>query len=259
MLIGAGNVARHLAAALLAAGGNLCQVYSRGEEAARELGRRTGVAYTTDPREMIPDGDVYIYCVNDDALPAVLKTTRVKGNPLLLHVSGNLPAAILKPYARDHGVIYPLQTFSRERELDFREIPLFIEGSSPAVLERVRKLCEELSDKVYAANSEQRERLHLAAVFACNFPNALYRVAGELLEGSGFPFPVLRPLILETASKVMTLSPAAAQTGPAARGDEKTIARHEKRLRSADNEIRELYALLSARIKRETGEQEISR
>lgn len=254
VLIGAGNVAHHLAGALLQAGGNLCQIYSRGIESARALGTRTGVTYATDPREVIPDADIYIYCVSDDALPSVLKSVKVKGAPLFLHTSGSLPAEILKPHARDYGVIYPLQTFSRARDLDFREIPLFIEASSPAVRERLWSFCEELSDALYPTCYEQRRRLHLAAVFACNFPNALYRVASGLLDGVDLPFSVLHPLIFETASKVMTLSPAEAQTGPAARGDEQTIAAHKKQLKAIDAEALTLYTLLTAIIRRGAGE-----
>ena len=251
ILIGAGNVARHLAVALLKAGGNLCQVYSRGVESARELGRMTGAACTTEPREVIPDGDVYLFCVSDDAVVPVLESLELKGDPLLLHVSGSLPAGVFKPYSRAYGVIYPLQTFSRTRELDFREIPLFIEGNSPGTLERVMAIARELSDSPRVTCLEQRERLHLAAVFACNFPNMLYRVAGKLLEGSDVPFAALRPLILETAGKVMSLSPGEAQTGPAKRGDKKTIARHESLLKGVDEELLTLYSLLSGMIGRE--------
>ncbi|MDR2413655.1 MAG: DUF2520 domain-containing protein [Odoribacteraceae bacterium] len=250
VLVGAGNVARHLSAALLSAGGNICQVYSRGAASAGELGRRVGAGYTTDPREVIADGDIYLFCTSDDALPAVLESLTIAGDPLLLHVSGSLPAGVLAPYSRDHGVIYPLQTFSRGREIDFKEIPLFIEGSSPAVLERLRGLCGELGGACYPTDLEQRRRLHLAAVFACNFPNALYRVAGRLLEGSGITFPVLRPLILETARKMAVMSPAEAQTGPAYRGDEGTLARHREQLEAIDREALEIYALLSDLIRR---------
>jgi predicted short-subunit dehydrogenase-like oxidoreductase (DUF2520 family) len=258
VLIGAGNVAHHLAAALLKAGGNLCQIYSRGAESARELAARTGISYTTDPRQVMPDGDVYLFCVSDDALSPVLRLIRVKDNPLLLHTSGNLPVDVFKPFSRSRGVIYPLQTFSKYRELDFGEIPLFIEGSSPTVLKRVRELSRELSPRVYPTRFEQRKALHLAAVFACNFPNALYQVAARLLERHDLPFSLLRPLIFETAHKVMSMPPAEAQTGPAKRGDENTLARHEKQLRSVDKELLALYTLLSDLVKRETGKPAVT-
>jgi predicted short-subunit dehydrogenase-like oxidoreductase (DUF2520 family) len=255
VLIGAGNVAHHLAVALLKAGGNLCQIYSRSMESARELGVKTGISYTADLNQVFPDGDIYIYCVSDDALLPVLKSIRIKNNPLLLHTSGSLQMDLFKPYSRAYGVIYPLQTFSKNRELDFREIPLFIEGSSRAVLKRVRRIAGELSNQLYSTHFEQRQSLHLAAVFACNFPNFLYHIALKLIENSGLSFSLLRPLIFETAHKVMTISPEDAQTGPAKRGDEIILSSHKNQLKSFDKEILALYTLLSDLIKKEASKQ----
>jgi predicted short-subunit dehydrogenase-like oxidoreductase (DUF2520 family) len=247
ILIGAGNVAHHLAAALLKAGENLCQIYSRSMDSARELGTRTGVSYTNDLSQVLADGDIYIFCVSDDAISPVLKSINVQGNPLLLHTSGSVPVEVFAPYSRTRGVLYPLQTFSKDRDLDFREIPLFIEGSSTTL----RKLAKKLSDHVYSSHFEQRRMLHLAAIFACNFPNILYHVASNLLDGNDIPFRALRPLIFETAHKVMTMSPEEAQTGPAKRGDEGTLLKHKHLLKSVDRDILTLYSLLSDLVKKE--------
>lgn len=248
ILVGAGNVAHHLAAALLKAGANLCQVYSRTLESARELGCKTGISYTSDLSQIYPDGDMYIFCVSDDALPILLKSIRIHENALLLHTSGSLSMEILKPFSKQYGVIYPVQTFSKGRDLNFKEIPLCIEGSSPAALERIRELAANLSDKIYPIHSDQRKELHLAAVFACNFPNYLYYIAEKMLENSGLPFSVLRPLIFETAHKVMLMTPLEAQTGPAKRGDESILNMHKSMLKENKNLLR-LYALLSEMIK----------
>ena len=262
ILIGAGNVAHHLAPALLKAGLNLCQIYSRSIESARELGRKTGITYTADLFGIYPDGDIYIFCVSDDVLPSIIKAIRVSNNALLLHTSGSQPMDVFKSYSQYYGVIYPIQTFSKKRELDFREIPLCVEGNTSSVKERIKKFAEKLSDKIYEIDSAQRKELHLAAVFACNFPNYLYQVAGKLLEDKGLSFAMLRPLIFETAHKVMLLNPEEAQTGPAKRGDESIMNMHKNMLKN-DKDLLKIYTILSEGIKgtqdkEETGDQKIS-
>ncbi|KIO43401.1 MULTISPECIES: Rossmann-like and DUF2520 domain-containing protein [Sanguibacteroides] len=248
ILVGAGNVAHHLAAALLKAGANLCQIYSRTIESARELGRKTGISYTSDLSQIYPDGDIYFFCVSDDVLHPLLKSIRIHDDALLLHTSGSLPMEILKPFSKQYGVIYPVQTFSKGRDLNFKEIPLCIEGNSPVAMERIRELATDLSDNIYPVHSDQRKELHLAAVFACNFPNYLYHIAEKMLENSGLPFSVLRPLIFETAHKVMLMTPMEAQTGPAKRGDESILNGHKSMLKENKNLLK-LYALLSEMIK----------
>lgn len=262
ILIGAGNVAHHLAPALLKAGLNLCQIYSRSIESARELGRKTGITYTADLFGIYPDGDIYIFCVSDDVLPSIIKTIRMPDDALLLHTSGSQPMDVFKSYSKHYGVIYPVQTFSKKRELDFREIPLCVEGNTDPVKERIKKFAEKLSDKIYEIDSVQRKELHLAAVFACNFPNYLYQVAGKLLEDKGLSFAMLRPLIFETAHKVMLLNPEEAQTGPAKRGDESIMNMHKNMLKN-DKDLLKIYTILSEGIKEtqdkeETGDQKIS-
>ena len=262
ILIGAGNVAHHLAGALLKAGENLCQIYSRTLDTARQLGMKTGISYTAELNEIYPDGDIYIFCVSDDVLPSIVKTIRVSENALLLHTSGSQPMDVFKSYSKYYGVIYPIQTFSKKRELDFREIPLCVEGNTVSVKERIKELAERLSDKIYEINSAQRKGLHLAAVFANNFPNYLYQVAGKLLENKGLSFAMLRPLIFETAHKVMLLNPEEAQTGPAKRGDESIMNMHKNMLKN-DKDLLKIYTILSEGIKEtqdkeETGDQKIS-
>ncbi|MCI7295289.1 Rossmann-like and DUF2520 domain-containing protein [Butyricimonas virosa] len=262
ILIGAGNVAHHLGGALLKAGENLCQIYSRTLDTARQLGMRTGISYTAELNEIYPDGDIYIFCVSDDVLPSIIKAIRVSNNALLLHTSGSQPMDVFRSYSQYYGVIYPIQTFSKKRELDFREIPLCVEGNTSSVKERIKKFAEKLSDKIYEIDSAQRKELHLAAVFACNFPNYLYQVAGKLLEDKGLSFAMLRPLIFETAHKVMLLNPEEAQTGPAKRGDESIMNMHKNMLKN-DKDLLKIYTILSEGIKgtqdkEETGDQKIS-
>ena len=254
ILIGAGNVAHHLAGTLLKAGENLCQIYSRTLDSARQLGMKTGISYTAEANEVYPDGDIYIFCVSDDVLPSIIKTIRMPDDALLLHTSGSQPMDVFKSYSKHYGVIYPVQTFSKKRELDFREIPLCVEGNTDPVKERIKKFAEKLSDKIYEIDSVQRKELHLAAVFACNFPNYLYQVAGKLLEDKGLSFAMLRPLIFETAHKVMLLNPEEAQTGPAKRGDESIMNMHKNMLKN-DKDLLKIYTILSEGIK-ETQDKE---
>ena len=262
ILIGAGNVAHHLAGALLKAGENLCQIYSRTLDSARQLGMKTGISYTAEVNEVYPDGNIYIFCVSDDILPSIIKIIRIPDDALILHTSGSQPMDVFKSYSKHYGVIYPVQTFSKKRELDFREIPLCVEGNTSSVKERIKKFAEKLSDKIYEIDSAQRKELHLAAVFACNFPNYLYQVAGKLLEDKGLSFAMLRPLIFETAHKVMLLNPEEAQTGPAKRGDESIMNMHKNMLKN-DKDLLKIYTILSEGIKgtqdkEETGDQKIS-
>ena len=248
ILIGAGNVAHHLAPALLKAGLNLCQIYSRSIESARELGRKTGITYTADLFGIYPDGDIYIFCVSDDALLSLFKSIRINKEAIILHTSGSLPMDIFKPYVTYYGVLYPLQTFTKKRDLDFKEIPLCIAASNPEVLEVLRGLTRLLSVRVEEISSEKRKTLHLAAVFANNFVNHLYGIAGQILEQEGLDFSLLRPLIFETAHKVMLMTPENAQTGPARRGDESILGMHKAMLKD-NRKLLNLYTQLSDSIR----------
>lgn len=255
VLIGAGNVAHHLAPALLRAGMNLCQIYSRTLESARDLGRKTGITYTSDTFAVYPDGDIYIFCVSDDALLSVFKSLRINEDALILHTSGSVPLDIFKPYRQNYGVLYPLQTFSKTRNLDFGEIPLCIEAPDKEVLKTIGQIADKLSSKVYEISSEKRKKLHLAAILANNFTNHLYHMAGKLLEKEDLDFNLLRPLIFETAHKVMQMIPENAQTGPARRGDTNILNLHKSMLKD-NRDIQTLYVLLSQSIQQTYSKKE---
>lgn len=251
VLVGAGNVAHHLAPALLKAGMNLCQIYSRSAESARELGMKTGISYTADVFGIYPDCDIYIFCVSDDALLNLYKCIRINKEAVVLHTSGSLPMNIFEPFRKNFGVLYPLQTFTKKRDLDFSEIPLCIEASSLEVLKMIQEIAMLLSVRVQEISSEKRKHLHLAAVFANNFTNHLYGVAGKILEAEGLDFAMLRPLIFETAHKVMLMSPENAQTGPARRGDEGILSTHRALLKNNKKWLN-LYGAMSDSIKEST-------
>lgn len=245
-LVGSGNVATHLAQALQAAGVDIGAVSSRTSEHAQELADRLGCA-VSDRLEALPDGDLYIICVSDDAVAHVADTLcPLHPDALFVHTAGSLPLSLFAGKARRYGVIYPLQTFSKGRILDFRSIPIYIEGSDAEVETTLTELAAKISDHVAILSSEHRKYLHLSAVFACNFVNHCYALAGDLMQAAGRPFEELLPLIDETAQKVHALSPRAAQTGPAARGDQQILKRQEALLR--DPLTRDAYHALSRSI-----------
>ena len=166
---------------------------------------------------------------------------------LILHTSGSTALQLLQKYTGKAGVFYPLQTFSKTKELNFRAVPICIEGASPDITKQVKELAQSISNNVYEVSSEQRRILHLAAVFACNFPNYLYGIAQTLLANHQLDFNLLRPLITETAEKVQEQLPADAQTGPAVRNDVSTMSKHLEMLAN-EPVMKDIYELLSQGI-----------
>jgi len=161
-----------------------------------------------------------------------------------VHTAGCIPMNEFEGFTTKFGVFYPLQTFSKKKSVDFSQVPICIEANNVEVQDKLVEIANLLSTKIYHINSDQRKRLHLAAVFASNFTNYMYDIASEILEDSGFLFDIIQPLVAETADKVMTLKPYDAQTGPAVRMDEKTIAKHLSMLNSRPD-LKKIYKLLT--------------
>lgn len=250
-LIGAGNVATCLGPRLKEAGHEITAVYSRTVDSARALADRLGATYTTD-LNAVPASDAAIVMLKDDALkelaPAIADSLK---DSLLLHTAGSVSMDIwYTAGAMKYGVLYPMQTFSKASVIDWSQVPLFIEGSSDQTLDSIRELALTVSPDVTVLSSEGRRKLHLAAVFTCNFSNHMYAIAQKLLADEGVPFRVMLPLVRETARKVETISPQEAQTGPAIRGDRKVIDEHLELLK-AYPEYAELYRLISIDINKD--------
>ena len=247
-MIGAGNLATNLGKALQNAGHDIVQVYSRTWEHAQQLATIIGGAATDDLDSIVDTADVYIFSLKDSALCDVLsKVTKGKAEKLMIHTAGSMPMSCFEGMAVHYGVFYPMQTFSKQRDVDFRIIPCFIEGNDDFSREKIRGLAESISDRVYEMPSADRRFLHLAAVWACNFVNHCYEVSSEVLEKHGIPFDVMLPLIDETAAKVHDMKPIDAQTGPAVRFDENVIRSQAALMR--DNPIlKDLYERLSMSI-----------
>ena len=243
VFIGAGNLATNLAKALYYKGFRIVQVYSRTEESARALAEKVEADYTTDLQEISKDAKLYIVSLKDAAFVELLpQITEGKQKSLLVHTAGSIPMSVWEGHAERYGVFYPMQTFSKQREVDFQEVPFFIEAKRAEDTELLKAIASTLE-----ASSEQRKSLHLAAVFICNFTNHMYALAADLLEKYNLPFEVMLPLIDETARKVHELAPRDAQTGPAVRYDENVMSNHLAMLVDSPA-LQEIYKLMSKSI-----------
>ncbi|UOE46917.1 DUF2520 domain-containing protein [Mucilaginibacter sp. SMC90] len=245
-IIGSGNVATHMAAAFKNAGHRIVQVYSRNVQHAALLAYHVGAEAIDNLDQVNPDTGLFVVSVKDDAIAAVVKALAIH-EKLIVHTSGATDLNTLLNLTPNAGVFYPLQTFSKIREVNFRSVPLCLEGANDNILAQLKQLAFTISNNVYAVDSAQRKILHLAAVFACNFPNYLYSVAQDLLAQNQMEFDLLRPLILETAQKVLEQEPRNVQTGPAVRNDEGTMVAHMQLLSDMPM-LQEVYTLLSQGI-----------
>jgi predicted short-subunit dehydrogenase-like oxidoreductase (DUF2520 family) len=247
VIAGAGNVAWHLGNHLFKSGISILQVFNRSVHAGQELAQCLKAPFTNKTEEVIKNADLYLLAVSDDALEVVSEQFRFPGEYIVLHTAGAVSMQIFEGKAENYGVLYPLQTLSRNKPVDFNTIPLLIEANSSKNLEIIRQLACRLSECVYEMNSENRMFLHLAAVIGSNFTNHLLSMSERIMTDRGLPFNLLRPLILETVEKAFSITPQQAQTGPAVRGNKRVIQRHMALLESYP-QIRELYSLLSESI-----------
>lgn len=268
VLIGAGNLATHLGKALHAAGHDMVQVFSRTMQSAETLASLLDAEPLTDIAQVRDDADVYIFSVKDSALVqlvaqfcrhdadglgedgavnALRKAKKGEHERVFLHTAGSMPMSVFKGMAQHYGVLYPMQTFSKQREVDFSIIPCFVEANDEFAQKQIEGLAREISGRVYQLSSEDRKYLHLSAVFACNFANHCYAISQELLEEHGIPFDVMLPLINETAAKVHEMKPKDAQTGPAVRYDENVIGKQSKLLENHPH-FKKVYDSMSKSI-----------
>ena len=227
IIIGSGNVAQHLIVAFqnsqnLGSEIELVQVFSRQTASVSHL---LDLSHITNDLDALAEADLYIIAVSDDAIAAISSKLPFK-NRLVVHTSGSVPLNALDDNNRK-GVFYPLQTFTKNKAVDFRTIPICLESENATDYQLLDKVAKSISDKIFAINSEQRKALHVAAVFVNNFTNHLYQIGQEICQEHQVPFEILNPLIAETAQKIMLLSPSEAQTGPAKRNDTATIEAHE--------------------------------
>lgn len=250
VLIGAGNLATSLGKALVDAGHDVVQVYSRTMESAKAVADIAGGSPTTDIAAVKADADVYLVAVKDSVLPELVpQLCKGREQRVFLHTAGSMPMDVFKGMALHYGVLYPMQSFSKGNVVDFSEVPCFVEASDDLAMRTATELAGSVSGNVSRLSTDDRRYLHLAAVFACNFANHCYAMAEDILASRGLPFSVMLPLIDETARKVHTMSPLRAQTGPAVRYDENVIRSQSQLLR--DNPfMKEIYDRMSLSIHR---------
>ena len=247
-LIGAGNLATQLGKSLKKAGVIISQVYSRTEDSARTLGELLEAEWLTDIKALRDEADIYIFSVKDSVLCELIsEVCKSRGDKLFLHTAGSMPMSCFEGKALRYGVFYPMQTFSKTKDVDFERIPVFIESNSVETEDVIRSLANKLTQRVIRLSSADRKYLHLAAVWACNFTNYCYTVASDILGEHGIPFDVMLPLINETTEKIQKISPKEAQTGPAVRGDRNVMSK-QLELMNGKEDLQELYRMLSRGI-----------
>lgn len=246
ILLGSGSVATHLGQALNAVGHNIIQVWSRNENHAAILANKLSAESISAISSLITTADIYIIAVKDDAILDVVKALP-RLNGLVVHTSGSTDMLVLEGTSSEIGVLYPIQTFSKSKKVNFEQVPIAIESNTNNGLDLLRVISESVTQKVIQMNSVQRITLHMAAVFACNFTNHLYVIAQDILKQQHLDFDLLRPLIAETAVKVKENDPIEVQTGPAVRGDNNIIKKHIELLKN-NPEYLELYHLFSQGI-----------
>ncbi|WP_243471603.1 Rossmann-like and DUF2520 domain-containing protein [Winogradskyella sp. MH6] len=248
-ILGAGNVASHLYKAFKNAKNvTVKQWYNRTYS---DISSYANDVDTIDDLAQLKDADIYIMAVSDDSIASLSRALPFE-NRLVAHTSGSVSIHDLDR-KNQRAVFYPLQTFSKDAELDFSEVPICIEVTEKENLQLMKDLAEALGCKPYKITTEQRQTLHLSAVFINNFTNQLYRIAHEISDAKSINFDILKPLIMETARKVQDMSPYKAQTGPAKRNDKKTIKRHLKQLENEEHKA--IYELLTASIKKTHGQR----
>ena len=251
VIIGAGNVGSHLAKALHQADVRILQVFNRHIEKAQSLALQVNAEPVCDYKALSDQADLYLLTVSDSAIEEVAeRITQLLGrNILLAHTSGATPSHVFEGKTKRYGIFYPLQTFSKEQEVDFSNIPFCIDAVKKEDRILLQELAQLLSEKVCVITDDQRAVLHVAAVFVNNFSNHLFRIGEEILKDHEMSFELLLPLIRETVNKLYSLSPEEAQTGPAIRGDQTTIRGHLKLLKSYP-EYQEIYRMLSEGIQK---------
>lgn len=243
VIIGSGNVAYHLCKAMVEAQIPIAQIFGRNKNELAKISSTFHLPYSTTHLE---DADFYLICVNDAAIQEVSKFIKNKKS-LVAHTSGSLPKEILRGEFRKAS-FYPLQTFSKSKELSYAEIPFFIEAENEHDESLLVNLASKISKNVMKSSFEKRKYIHLTAVFACNFVNHLFARAKEISDSQNIPFHFFLPLIDETVSKIHSIDPKLAQTGPAIRNDENVLKLHEDLL--TDQELLKIYQTMNESIKK---------
>lgn len=247
-IIGSGNVAWHLAPELENSGHRVIEIYSRTTKHAKSLQKRLYQAEVSTELDFTDsDAEIFLIAIFDDAIEKVAHEIAVPDNAIIVHTSGSQSINKLSYAASENmGVFYPLQTFTKGKHISFEDVPILIEAENRYTAKVLKNLGKSISKKVLSVSSKDRMAIHIAAVFACNFTNHLFKVADQLLKKRGLSFDLLRPLIAETINKSLDIGPENAQTGPAARGDLEVLDKHMAFLKGS--EYKDIYKLITEKI-----------
>lgn len=248
-ILGAGNVAWHLAPALEDAGHEITEVYARDFDRATEIIERLYAADAKDDLDFSESrAEIFILAVKDSAIPEISDQIILPDESILVHTSGAMPLDILGYSSASYtGIFYPLQSFTKGKKMEIDEVPFLLEAEDEHVLQKLKKLAKSLSPLTYTVRSKDRKAVHIAAVFASNFSNHMIRIAEEIMRRQGLDFEMLKPLIIETISKSLQIGAQKAQTGPAIREDYETLEEHHKFL-NYNEQVAEIYRLISQDI-----------
>ncbi len=245
VILGAGNVATHLALALFKSNYRIRFVFNRTINSGKELALKLNADYSDDFTKVPVDADLYIISVKDDAIEEVANSLK-KTNGIVIHTAGGISLDVLKN-CKNFGVFYPLQTFTKKRSVDLSEVPILVEANNEITKNKLFQLAHHITMNVFEINSEKRKMIHLAAVFSCNFVNHMYTIGSQLMKNSESSFDLLKPLVIETVNKAIDMQPENAQTGPALRNDKKVMENHLKLL-SEYPEFEKIYRFVSDSI-----------
>jgi predicted short-subunit dehydrogenase-like oxidoreductase (DUF2520 family) len=248
-IIGSGNLAWHLAPALDNVGFVVKEVFSRNPQHAEQL---TSRLYQAEVKATLDfstsNSSLFIIAASDDAIKSIAQEIILPDEAILVHTSGSQPLSELEFSATTNvGVFYPLQTFTKQKKVDFKNIPIFIESNNEETEEALMLIGKAISNQVRKIGSEERQALHAAAVFASNFTNHMLTISKGIMEQNGLDYDWLKPLILETIQKSLNLDPESAQTGPAKRGDLEILDKHLEFLKE-DEAVAEIYKIVSQHI-----------
>jgi predicted short-subunit dehydrogenase-like oxidoreductase (DUF2520 family) len=246
VILGSGNVATHLGLAFHQAGLKILQVFSRDLSHAEELAGKVNAQAITDVDKVNFNADFVLFCISDSALLPVLEK-RKWDNTFLVHTAGTVAMDIFQPFTGNYGVLYPYQTITKSRKINFSDVPFFIEGNTRKNEELLKDMTGKISGHIHLFNSAERSILHLAGVFANNFSNHMIRIATEILIKAGLPNHLINPLIEETFKKAIEIGPHGAQTGPALRHNTEIMNKHIEMLAS-NSDWQKLYTFVSESI-----------
>lgn len=227
-LIGSGNVATHLAIALHKKGYAIQNIFSRKYYRAKVLAEKVDAVATSSYKKIKDDSDIYIIAVSDDAIKSVVAQLKqfLPASSFVVHTSGVKSSQVIAKHFPRFGICYPLQSLSKDKSVDFAQLPFCLFSDQKKDLKFLFKMTSQLGAPAFEVNDEERAKLHVAAVFANNFTNLMYTIAYDIAENENINFNILKPLILETAQKVQHHRPFDMQTGPAVRKDSATLQKH---------------------------------